>query len=56
MSEALATVGRKSLAVLILVGVSYLMFKVVLGFIMGAVWIGVAVVAVAGVIWALRAL
>lgn len=44
------------LAILILVAAAYLLFKVVIGFVMGLVWVLVAVVAVVGVIWALRVL
>ena len=44
------------LAILILVAAAYLLFKVVIGFVMGIVWVLVAVVAVVGVVWALRVL
>ena len=53
---AASNVGRKALAVLILVAAAYLLFKVVIGFVMGIVWVLIAVVAVVGVIWALRVL
>jgi len=56
MAEAASAVGRKALAVLILVGAAYLLFKVAIGFVMGIVWILVAVVAVVAVIWAMRVL
>jgi hypothetical protein len=49
-------VGRKALALLILLAAAYLLFKVAIGFVMGVVWVILAVVAVVGVIWALRAL
>jgi len=56
MAEAVSTVGRKMLAILILVAAAYLLFKVVIGFVMGIVWVIIAVVAIFGVIWALRVL
>jgi hypothetical protein len=56
MADAAAAVGRKMLAILILVAAAYLLFKVALGFVMGVVWVLVAVVAVVGVVWALRVL
>ena len=42
--------------VLILVAVAYLLFKFVIGLFVGLVWILVAIVAVFGVIWAMRVL
>jgi hypothetical protein len=56
MGNALTTIGRKALAVLILVGAAYLLFKIAVGFVMGFVWIALVVAAIVGVIWALRAL
>ena len=56
MADAASAVGRKALAVLILVAAAYLLFKVAIGFVMGIVWVLIAVVAVVGVIWALRVL
>ena len=56
IGNAASSVGRKALAVLILVAAAYLLFKVVIGFVMGVVWVIIAVVAVVGVIWALSAL
>ena len=56
IGNAASVVGRKALATLILIAAAYLLFKVVIGFVMGIVWAIIAVVAIAGVIWALRAL
>ena len=56
MAQAASAVGRKALAVLILIAAAYLLFKVVIGFVMGIVWVIIAVVAIVGVIWALSAL
>jgi len=56
IGAAASNVGRKALAVLVLIAAAYLLFKVVIGFVMGLVWILVAVVAVVAVIWAMRVL
>ena len=56
MGEALSNAGRKALAVGVLVLAAYLLFKVVIGFVAGLVWLGVAVVAVIAVVWAVRVL
>ncbi len=56
MADAASAVGRKALAVLVLIAAAYLLFKVVIGFVMGIVWVIIAVIAVIGVIWALSAL
>ena len=56
MGEALSQVGRKALAVGVLVLAAYLLFKVVVGFVAGLVWLAVAVVAVVAVVWAIRVL
>ncbi len=56
MADAASAVGRKALAVLILVAAAYLLFKVVIGFVMGIVWVLIAVVAVIAVVWAMRIL
>ncbi len=56
MGEALSNIARKLLAVVVLVVAAYILFKLVLGFVLGIVWILVAIVAVLGVVWALRVL
>lgn len=56
MGEAVATVGKKSLAVLVLLGAAFLLFKVVLGFVATIAWIAIAVIAVFAVVWAIRVL
>lgn len=56
IGNAASSVGRKVLATLVLIAAAYLLFKVVIGFVMGIVWVIIAVVAIAGVIWALSAL
>jgi hypothetical protein len=56
MSEAVSTAGKKVLAVGVLVVAAYVLFKIVLGFVMGLLWIALVVAAILGVIWALRVL
>ena len=56
MSNALSTVGRKALALLVLLVAAWLLFKLVVGVVATIAWIVVGVIAVAAVIWAVRAL
>jgi hypothetical protein len=56
MSEFATQAGRKLLAVVILLVAAYVLFKVVLGFITGLVWIAIVVVAVVAIVWATRIL
>ena len=56
MSEFATRAGRKLLAVVVLLVASYVLFKIVLGFVTGLVWIAIVVVAVIAVIWATRVL
>jgi hypothetical protein len=44
--------GRKVIAVAVLLVVGYILFRVVIGFIAGLVWIAVLVLAVIAGIWA----
>ena len=56
MADRASLLGRKLLAVAILLVAAWLLLKVVIGFVMGIVWLVVAVVAVVAVLWALRTL
>jgi hypothetical protein len=56
MKEFASDLGRKSLAILVLVIAAYVLFKIVIGFVAGIAWLLVTVVAVVAVIWALRVL
>ncbi len=56
MGEALSQAGRKLLAVAVLLLAAFVLFKIVVGFVAGLVWIAVVVLAVVAVIWALRVL
>lgn len=49
-------VGRRALAIAVLIGAAYLAFKLVLGLVAVLVWGLVAVVAVFAVIWAVKTL
>ena len=56
MGQLASDIGRKALAVLVLVVAAYILFKVVLGFVAAVAWIVVVVLAVIAVVWALRVL
>lgn len=56
MGEALSQAGRKLLAVAVLLLAAFVLFKIIVGFVAGLVWIAVVVLAVVAVIWALRVL
>jgi hypothetical protein len=45
-------VGRKVIAIAVLLVVAYILFKVVIGFVAGLVWIAMIVLAVIAGIWA----
>lgn len=56
MGEQLATVGRKGVAVAVLVAAAFILFKLVIGAVAAFAWIGVVIVAIAAVVWAVRVL
>ncbi|MDP8943708.1 MAG: hypothetical protein M3N16_06275 [Actinomycetota bacterium] len=56
MGTTLAGLGRKALALLVLLAVAWLLLKVVIGVVAAVAWIVVAVVALLAVAWALRVL
>ena len=56
MGQALSDVARKALALAVLVVAAYVLFKIVLGAVLGIAWVVLAVLAVVAVIWALRVL
>jgi hypothetical protein len=56
MGEAISDIARKVLAVAVLVVAAYILFKIVLGVVAGIAFFVVAIVAVLGIIWALRVL
>jgi uncharacterized membrane protein len=56
MREAASNVGRKLVALAILLLAAFMLFKVVIGTLMAVFWIIVGVVALVAVIWALSVL
>jgi hypothetical protein len=56
MGQRVGDLGRKLLAVLVLVIAAYVLFKVVLGLVAAVAWIIVVVIAVAAVVWAIGVL
>ena len=52
MSEALAEIGKKGLALAILLVAAYVLFKVVIGVVAAVAWIVVIVLAIGAAIWA----
>jgi hypothetical protein len=56
MREMASDVGRKLIAVAVLLVAAWLLFKVVIGVVATVAWIVVAVVAVVAVVWAVGVL
>ena len=56
MRESLNDLAKRGLALLILLGAAYILFKVVLGALSFVVWAVLAVLAVVAVVWAARVL
>lgn len=56
MSQALTDIGKKGLALAVLLVAAWLLFKVVIGVVAAVAWIVVAVLAVVAVIWAVGVL
>lgn len=52
MGQMASDFGRKIIAVAVLLVVGYILFRVLVGFIAGLVWIAVLVLAVIAAIWA----
>jgi hypothetical protein len=56
MRAAAGDLGRKALAIVILLVAAYLLLKVVIGVVTAVAWVVIAVLAVMGVLWALSVL
>src|SRR5262249_42057554 len=56
MREAAGDLGRKAIALLVLLVAAWILFKVILGVISVVAWIVVVVVAIAAIVWAIRVL
>ena len=56
MRESASDLAKKGLALLVLLGAAYLLFKVVLGVVSAIVWTLVVIAALVAAIWALSRL
>ena len=56
MGQAVSDAARKLLAVAVLLVAVYILFKVVRGVVAGVAWIAVVVLAIVGIVWAIRVL
>ena len=56
MGQFAADIGRKAIAVAVLLVAAWILFKVVIGMVAAVAWIVVAVLAVIAVLWALAVL
>jgi hypothetical protein len=56
MREAAGDLGRKALALLVLLVAAWILFKVVIGVVAVVFWIVVVALAIAAIVWALRVL
>jgi hypothetical protein len=56
MREAAGDLGRKAIALLVLLVAAWVLFKVVLGAVAFLAWIVVVVVAIGAIVWAIRVL
>ncbi len=56
MGQRAADLGKKLLAIAVLLVAAWILFKVVLGVVTAVAWIAVVVLAVVAVVWALRVL
>jgi hypothetical protein len=52
MGQLASDVGRKVIAIAVLLVAAYILFKVVIGFVAAVAWIAVIVLAVVAAIWA----
>ncbi|HXD57864.1 MAG TPA: hypothetical protein VN606_08095 [Thermoleophilaceae bacterium] len=56
MRETASDLGRKAIALLVLLVAAYVLFKVILGVVAFLAWIIVVVLAIAAIVWAIRVL
>jgi hypothetical protein len=56
MREAAGDLGRRALAILVLIIAAWILLKVVIGIVAGLATLIVAVLAVVAIVWAIRAL
>lgn len=51
-----SSLGMKALAILILAIAAWIVFQVIKGFVVAVFWVGVVVLAIVGIFWAMRTL
>jgi hypothetical protein len=56
MRETAGDLGRKAIALLVLLVAAYILFKVIIGVVAALAWIIVVVLAIAAIVWAIRVL
>jgi hypothetical protein len=56
MKTAAADIGKRAIAIAILLAAAYLLLKLVVGLVAGIAWIIVGAIAVLALIWAVRTL
>ena len=56
MGELMSQAGRKALAVGVLLLAGFVLFKLVVGFVAGIVWMVVVLLALVAIVWAVRVL
>jgi hypothetical protein len=56
MRESAGDLGRKALAVLVLIIAAWILFKVAVGIVAAVFWIVVVVLAIGAIVWAIRVL
>lgn len=56
MSDAISGLALKAVALLALLACAWILFKVVVGVVMGFVWLAVVVAVIAGGLWAVSVL
>jgi hypothetical protein len=56
MGQAISDAARKLLAVAVLLVAAYILFKIVLGVVTAVAWVAVVILALVGIVWAMRVL
>lgn len=56
MREAVGDLGRKALALLVLLIAAWILFKIAVGVVAFVFWIVVVILAIAAIVWAIRVL
>ncbi len=56
MAESVRDLGKRALAVVVLLVAAYVLFKLVIGVVAAVAWVVVAALAVIAIVWAIRVL